>query len=74
MVKTLPASTVDAGDRVQSLGQDDLLEEEMTTRASFFASEISWTEDAGKLQSMGSQRVVHNRASTHTHTHTHTRN
>ena len=38
---------------VQSLDQDDPLEEEMATHFSIFAWEISWTEELGRLQSMG---------------------
>jgi len=45
------------GDQVQSLGQEDLLEKEMATHSSTFAWKIPWTEEPGKLQSMGSQRV-----------------
>ena len=44
---------------VQSLGQEDPLEEEMTTHSSIIAWRIPWTEEAGGLQSMGSQRVRH---------------
>ena len=40
---------------VQSLGQEDSLEEEMATLSSILAWEISWTEEPGGLQSMGSQ-------------------
>ena len=43
--------------RVQSLGQEDPLEEEMTTHSSILAWEIPWTEEPGGPQSMGSQRV-----------------
>ena len=43
--------------RVQSLGQEEPLEKEMATCSSILAWEISWTEDPGGLQSMGSQRV-----------------
>ena len=39
--------------RVQSLGLEDPLEEEITTHSSILAWEISWTEDPGGLQSMG---------------------
>ena len=46
--------------RVQSLGQKDLLEEEMATHCSILAWEIPWTEDPGGLQFMGSQGVGHN--------------
>ena len=34
----------------------------MVTHSSFIAWEISWTEEPGKLQSMGSQRVRHDLA------------
>ena len=47
---------------VQSLGQDDPLEKRMATNSSIPAWRISWTEEPGGLQSMGSQRVVHNLA------------
>ena len=46
--------------QVQSLGQEDLMEKEMATHSSILAWKISWTEDLGKLQSMGLQRVGHN--------------
>ena len=45
---------------VPSLGQEDPLEQEMATHSSILAWEISWTEEPGGLQSMGSQRVGHN--------------
>ena len=44
---------------VQSLGQKDLLEKEMATHSSILAWKIPWTEEPGRLQSMGSQRVRH---------------
>ena len=44
---------------VQSLGQEDPLEESMATHSSILAQRISWTEEPGGLQSMGSQRVGH---------------
>ena len=40
---------------VQSLGQEEPLEEEMTTPSSILAWEIPWTEEPGGPQSMGSQ-------------------
>ena len=40
---------------VQSLGQEDLLEKKMATHFSILAWEIPWTEEPGRLQSMGSQ-------------------
>ena len=46
--------------RVQSLGGEEPLEEEMATCSSIFAWKIPWTEEPGGLQSMGLQRVGHN--------------
>ena len=46
--------------RVWSLGQEEPLEKEMATDSSILAWKIPWTEDPGRLQSMGSQRVRHN--------------
>ena len=43
--------------RVQSLGQEDPLEEEMATHSTILVWKIPWTEEPGKLQSMGLQRV-----------------
>ena len=42
---------------VQSLGGEDPPEKEMATHSSILAWRIPWTEEAGGLQSMGSQRV-----------------
>ena len=42
--------------RVQSLGGNDPLKEEMTTHSSILAWEIPWTEEPSGLQSMGSQK------------------
>ena len=56
MIKNLPAN---AGDTVQSLGQEDPLEEVMATHSSILARRIPWAEEPGGLQSMGSQRVGH---------------
>ena len=44
---------------VQSLGQEDPLEKETATHSSTLAWKIPWTEEPGRLQSMGSQRVGH---------------
>ena len=46
--------------RVQPLGREDTLEEEMATHSSILAYKIPWTAEPGRLQSMGSQRVGHN--------------
>ena len=45
--------------QVQSVDREDLLEEEMGTHSSIFASKIPWTEEPDRLQSMGSHRVRH---------------
>ena len=45
--------------RVQSLGQEYLLEKEMAAHSSILAWKILWTEEPGGLQSMASQRVRH---------------
>ena len=52
---------------VQSLGQEDPLEEGMATRSSIPAWRIPWTEEPGGLQSMGLQRVGHDRVTTLTY-------
>ena len=46
--------------QVRSLGQEDPLEKEMAIYSSSIAWKIPWTEELGRLQSMGSQRVRHN--------------
>ena len=51
---------------VRSLGWKDPLEEVMATHSSTLARRIPWTEESGRLQSMGSQRVRHDRV-THFH-------
>ena len=43
-----------------SLGQEDPLEKEMATLSSILACRNPWTEEPGRIQSMGSQRVRHN--------------
>ena len=55
--------------QVWSLGQEDPLEEGMTTHSSILAWRISWTEEAGGLQFIGLQGVGHNWA-TNSFTHT----
>ena len=47
----------DRGDSVWSLGQKDPLEEEMATHSSILAWTIPWTEEPGRLQSRGLQKV-----------------
>ena len=46
--------------QVQSLGQEDPLEEGMATHSNILAWRIPWTEEPGGLQSIGLQRVEHN--------------
>ena len=57
MVQNLPAMR---DTPVQSLGQEDTLEEEMATHSRILAWRTPWTEEPGGLQSMRSQRVGHN--------------
>ena len=45
---------------IQSPGQEDSLEKEMTTHSSILAWKIPWTEEPGRLQLMEPQRVDHN--------------
>ena len=45
--------------QVRSLGWEDPLEKEMATYSSTLAWKIPWTEEPGRLQLMGSQRVGH---------------
>ena len=54
---------------VQSLGWDDPLEKEMATHFCILAWEIPWTEEPGRLQSMGLQRVRHDLATKYHHHH-----
>ena len=56
LVKNLPAMQET---QVQSLGLEDPLENEMATHSSTLVWKIPWTEEPGRLQSMGSQRVGH---------------
>ena len=56
MVKRLPAVWET---QVRSLGWEDPLEKEMATHSSTLAWKIPWTEEPSRLQSMGSQRVGH---------------
>ena len=56
MVKRLPAMQETW---VQSVGREDLLEKETATHSSTLPWKILWTEEPGRLQSMGSQRAGH---------------
>ena len=50
-----PAKAGDAGDTGSILGREDPLEKEMATHSSILAWRIPWTEEPGRLPSMGSQ-------------------
>ena len=56
MVKHLPTMWET---QVRSLGQEGPLEKEIATHSSTLAWKIPWTEEPGRLQSMGLQRVGH---------------
>ena len=59
MVKCLPTMWET---QLQSLVWEDLLEKEMAPHSSTLAWKIPWTVEPGRLQSMGSQRVGHDLA------------
>ena len=59
MVKNLLANARAEGAWIQSLSQEDPLEEGMATHSSVLAWRIPWTEEPGRLQSIGSQRLRH---------------
>ena len=64
MVKCLPAMRET---QVRALGREDPLEKEMATHSSTLACKIPWTEEPGRLQAMGSQRVRHDWVTSHGH-------
>ena len=65
-VKNLPAMQET---EVRSVGWEDYPEEGMATHSSILAWRIPWTEEPGRLQSMGSRRVGHDWSDlAHTHT------
>ena len=55
VVKNLPANARN----LRQVGQEDSLEESMTTHSSILAWRIPWTEEPGRLQAIGLQRVTH---------------
>ena len=61
-IKRLPAIRET---RVRFLGQEDPLEKEIAIHSSTLAWKIPWTEEPDRLQSMGSQRVGHDWATSH---------
>ena len=56
LAKNLPAMQKT---RVRSMGWEDPLEKEMVTHSGILAWRIPWTEESGRLQFMGLQRVGH---------------
>ena len=66
-VKRLPTMPTIQETWVRSLGQKDLLEKEMATHFSILAWTTPWMVEPGRLQSIGSQRVRHDRATSLTH-------
>ena len=67
MVKRLPATRETrlrflGWEDPLELGREDLLEKEMAIHSSTLAWKIPWTEEPDRLQSMGWQRVEHDRA------------
>jgi len=52
---------------VHSLGREDPLEEELASHPSSLAWKIPWTEEPGRLQAMGSERVGHDLVTEHTY-------
>ena len=67
MVKNLPAIQETW---VWSLGWENPLEKGMLHNSVFSPEEIPWTEESGRLQIRGPQRIGHTERLTHTHTHT----
>ena len=60
MVKNSLALAGDTEMQVRFLGWEDSLEEGMVSHSSILAWRIPWTDEAGRLQSIGSHRVGHN--------------
>ena len=59
VVKNPPANAEDKETWVRSLGQEDPLEEGVTTHACILAWRIPWTEEPSGIQSLGSRTVRH---------------
>ena len=69
LVKNTPANAREVG---LVLSGEDPLEKETASYSSHLAWSIPCTEEPARLQSMGPQRVGHDRVHMHAHTHTHT--
>ena len=59
MAQTVKRLPITRETQVQSLGREDPLEKEMAAHSSTLAWRIPWTEEPGRLQALGSQRVGH---------------
>ena len=59
MAQTVKRLSTTRETRVRSLGREDPLEKDMAIHSNILAWKIPWTEEPGRLQSMGSQRVGH---------------
>ena len=71
MAQTIKRLSTMQETRVLSLGQEDPLEKEMAIHSSTIAWKTSWTEELGRLQSMGSQRVFSSLSLSILNTHIH---
>ena len=60
MVKNPPAMQEIQELQARFLGREDPLEKKMAAHSSILAWKIAWTEEDGRLQSMGLQRVGYN--------------
>ena len=60
VIKNLPTNAGDVREMGSILSQEDPLEESMAIHSSILAWRVPWTEEPGRLQSIGSQRVGHN--------------
>ena len=60
LAKNLPATQETQETGTLSSSQEDPLEEEMVTHSNILDWRIPWTEEPGRLQSIGSQRIGHN--------------
>ena len=68
-VKNLPATQETQETWVRSLGWEDPLKKEMATLSSILAWRVPWTEEPGRLQSMGCKGSDTTEQLTHTHIH-----
>ena len=59
VVKNPPANAEDITEIAGSLGLEDALEEGMAIHSSILARRIPWTEEPGRLQSIGLHRIGH---------------